>query len=123
MEESPTSFGVTDPETAAREYVVNRLKAGATQQAVEQELVQRGYDPAIAADLVRSVGRQHAGSARRSAIGLIAGGIAIAIIGCVLTYLSYNSASPGGRYYVCTGLILLGIYMLIRGIAQLIRGR
>lgn len=86
---------------------------------VEQELVQRGYDPAIAADLVRSVGGQHAGSA----IGLIAGGIAIAIIGCVLTYLSYNSASPGGRYYVCTGLILLGIYMLIRGIAQLIRGR
>lgn len=78
----------------------------------------------MAEDLVRGVAQQQASSARKSAVGLLVGGIAI--VGCVLTYASYSAAASragGGTYYVCTGIILLGIYMAIRGGLQLIRGR
>lgn len=122
-EEQDLFAGAVDPDTAAREYVVGRVKAGAKKDAIIQELVQRGYDSYRAEELVRGLARQEAASARKTAIGYLAGGIVIAIVGCVLTYLSYESASPGGRYYICTGLILLGIYMAIRGLIQLIRGR
>lgn len=124
MAEQQDSFaGAVDPDTAAREYVVGRVKAGAKKDAIIQELVQRGYDSFRAEELVRGLAQQEATSARKTGIGYLVGGIVIAIVGCVLTYLSYENASPGGRYYICTGLILLGIYMAIRGLVQLIRGR
>ena len=124
MKEPQDSFaGAVDPDVAAREYIVGRVTAGAKTEAIVQEMVQRGYDTHMARDLVRSVAQQHSGSARKSAVAYIAGGIAIAIGACILTYASDNSASQGGTYYICTGLILLGIYMAIRGTMQLIRGR
>ena len=124
MGEPQDSFATAvDPDVAAREYVVGRVKAGAKKDAVVQELVQRGYDTYRAETLVSEIAAQEAGAARKSALLYLIGGILIAIVGCILTYASYSSASPGGRYYICTGLILLGIYMAIRGLIQLIRGR
>jgi len=111
-------------DAAAREYVAGRVKAGASREAIVQELLQRGYEPAVAQNLVKGQARQHAASARQSGLLLLLGGIAITIVGIAVTVGSYNTASQqGGTYYICWGLPLFGIYLAIRGALQLARGR
>jgi hypothetical protein len=109
---------------AAREYIAGRVKAGASREAIVQELLQRGYEPAVAQELVKGQVRQHAASARQSGLLLLIGGIVLTIVGIAVTVGSYNTASQqGGTYYICFGLPLFGIYLAIRGALQLARGR
>lgn len=56
-----------------------------------------------------------------SALGLILTGLIIAGIGIVATSVSYNSAEEGGRYTIFSGLIAVGGYYVIRGIANLFK--
>jgi hypothetical protein len=125
MDESrePT-LGVSRPDDTARDYIAGRIKAGASRQAVVQELVQRGYDPAVARDLVGSVAGKQAISARKSGLLYLIAGIAITVLAVAVTIGSYNTASQqGGIYYVCWGFALFGLYLTFRGLAQLLRGR
>jgi hypothetical protein len=109
---------------AARVYVAERVKAGASRQAVVQELIQRGYEPAVARELVGGVARKHALSARSSGLLLLIVGLIVTAISVALTVGSYTAAAEqGGYYYVCCGLTLFGLYLTFRGVAQLVRGR
>jgi hypothetical protein len=109
---------------AAREYVAGRVKAGASREAIVQELLQRGYEPAVAQELVKGQARQHASSARQSGLLMLLGGIVLTIVGIAITVGSYSTASQqGGTYLICWGLPLFGIYLAIRGALQLVRGR
>ena len=51
---------------------------------------------------------------------MIARGFLEAIIGGALTSASYNNASPGGRYRIFGGLIIIGIFNIVRGFYYLI---
>ena len=109
---------------AARDYVAGRIKAGASREAIVQELIQRGYDPAVAQELARGQAQKQAVSARKQGLGYLVGGIVITIVALAITAGSYSAASEqGGTYYVCWGLALFGIYLAIRGALQLVRGR
>jgi predicted phage tail protein len=108
---------------AAQAYIAGRVKAGASRDAIVQELIQRGYEPAVAREMVGGVTRKHASSARKSGLWLLIGGLIITVVSVALTVASYAAAEPGGYYFVCCGLTVFGLYLTFRGIAQLIRGR
>jgi predicted phage tail protein len=108
---------------AAQAYIAGRVKAGASRDAIVQELIQRGYEPAVAREMVGGVTRKHASSARNSGLWLLIGGLIITVVSVALTVASYAAAEPGGYYFVCCGLTVFGLYLTFRGIAQLIRGR
>ena len=111
-------------EGAAREYIAGRMKEGASREAVLQELIQRGYEPAAARDLVGRVVGKQATSARKSGLFYLVAGIVITVFAVAVTIGSYSTASQqGGTYYVCWGLALFGLYMTFRGISQVVRGR
>jgi hypothetical protein len=42
-------------------------------------------------------------------------GLVLTIIGGVITWVSYSFASDGGTYYVFWGLIVYGVYKMIKG--------
>ena len=57
---------------------------------------------------------------RAKAGRLIGIGILMTIIGSALTAGSYNAASPGGKYTVFGGLIIFGIWNILKGLYYLI---
>ena len=48
--------------------------------------------------------------------GQLIWGVTLLLIGTVATVISYNSAVPGGYYYVYFGAIMFGAYWLVSGI-------
>lgn len=119
-----SAVGEGRPDDAAQAYIVGRVKAGASREAIVQELIQRGYEPAVAREMVGRVARKHVSSARKSGLWLLIGGLIITVVSVALTVASYTAAAEqGGYYFVCCGLTVFGLYLTFRGIAQLIRGR
>jgi hypothetical protein len=118
------TIGEIQPDEAAGAYIAGRVKAGASRKAIIQELIQRGYDPSVAREMVGGVTRKHASSTRKSGLLYLIAGILITTTFLALTITSYTTASQqGGTYVIYWGLIIFGLYMTIRGVVQLIRGR
>jgi hypothetical protein len=125
MDESRGSrAGEHPPDDAAREHIGRRVKEGASREAIVQELIQRGYDARVARDMVGGVSHKVALSARKAGFVYLIVGILITAVFLGSTIASYSTAAEqGGTYYILCGLILLGIYLTVRGILQLTRGR
>ncbi len=117
-------MGEHQPEVLAQEYITRRLKEGASREAIVHELIQRGYDPQIATNMVGGISQKETVSARKSGLSNLIIGIVVTAIALGITISSFSSASDyGGSYVICYGAILFGISLTIRGIVQLIRGR
>lgn len=125
MDESRGStIGEVQPDDIAHEYIARRVKEGASREAIIQELIQRGYDTQIARDMVGGISQKAAFSARKSGLVYLIVGIIITAVSLGSTIASYSAAEEqGGTYVICCGLMLFGIYLTIRGILQLMRGR
>lgn len=50
-------------------------------------------------------------------------GAGLLVLGIVITTVSYNMAGPGGTYVATTGLILVGIVQIVRGLIRIVMGR
>lgn len=112
------------PEDPARVHIGRRFKEGASREAIVQELIQRGYDPRIAQDMVGRALHKHVGSARKAGLGYLVAGILVTAASLGATIAGYTSAmEQGGTYFIYCGLIMLGIYLTVRGVLQLTRGR
>lgn len=59
-------------------------------------------------------------AARKQAVKELLIGIGAASLGGFLTWVSYNSARPGGRYTIYTGIIVLGGLYAVHGLWRLI---
>jgi SOS response regulatory protein OraA/RecX len=68
------------PDAAAQEYITGRVKAGASREAIVQELIQRGYDPQIALNMVGGISKKETVSARKSGLSSIIIGIIVTAI-------------------------------------------
>nr|HID15114.1 hypothetical protein [Anaerolineae bacterium] len=120
---SPTVEG-RHLDDVARGYIAGRVKEGASREAIAQELIQRGYKPAVAREVVGEVTRKQALSARKSGLIYLIAGIVITAIALAATIASYGAAAEqGGIYVICCGAILFGLALTIRGIQQLASGR
>ena len=54
--------------------------------------------------------------AKKTANIEIAKGIGWAVIGLVITFITYSMASGGGTYFVFWGLVIYGAYIFLRGL-------
>ena len=72
---------------AARDYISGRVKEGASREAIVQELVQRGYDPTTARDMVGGVMRKQTSPRQSGLIYLIVGLIIIPIVGNIAEHV------------------------------------
>jgi hypothetical protein len=125
MDESQGSMSSEyQPDAAAQEYITGRVKAGASKEAILQELIQRGYDSQVATDMVKGISQKETVSARKSGLSNLIIGIIVAAVALGITISSYSTAEEtGGTYVICYGAILFGIVLAIRGFVQMIRGR
>ena len=108
---------------AAKSYIQKRVKQGVSRKALIEELVQRGHDQASAEAMVDIASREHISSARRSGLLLLIAGILFTTVSLALTIGSYLAADEGETYVAFCGLIILGLYLTVRGILQLVKGR
>lgn len=109
---------------AAQIYIAGRVKAGASQEAIVQEMILRGYEPAVAREMVSGVAQKQTSSARKSGLWLLIAGLIITVVSLALTIGSILAAAEQGGYYVvCCGLIVFGLALTLQGAMQLIRGR
>jgi hypothetical protein len=67
--------------------------------------------------------RKQASSARKSAPVYLIVGIVITLLAIGTSIGSYNTAQQGGTYVICWGAALFGLYLTIRSVVQLVRGR
>jgi hypothetical protein len=112
------------PDDAASHYIAKRVTEGAPKKAIVQELIQRGYEPAKARDMVGGVARKQVLSTRQSGLLYLVVGIVITLFAIGVTISSYSGAAQqGGTYVICWGVALFGLLLAIRGIRQLVSGR
>jgi hypothetical protein len=124
MESQGSTFGEFQQDVIAQEYIAERVKSGASREAIIHELIQRGYDSQVAKNMVEGIAKTATATARKSGLGNIIIGIVVTAVSLGLTISSYSAAEEtGGTYVVCYGLIIFGIVLTIRGLVQLIRGR
>lgn len=62
-------------------------------------------------------------SIRKEALKELFIGLAVAAAGGLMTGISYNSARPGDRYTIFTGLIAIGVIYALHGLWRLILPR
>lgn len=59
-------------------------------------------------------------AARKKALKELLIGLAVAVAGALISWGSYSSAKPGGRYTIYTGIIVLGVIYAGKGVWGLI---
>ena len=70
---------------------------------------------------VQEVRRQNRRYERATSPTTVLLGIGLFIAGAMVTVWSYSAAGPGGTYLIASGLMLVGLVMVLKGIWHLIR--
>jgi hypothetical protein len=87
---------------------------------VQQELVARGLPGAVAAQMVARATER---SPRNDdAVEFVCTGVALLVLGGIITGVTYSAASGGGTYVVTTGLFVMGLISILQGIGRAIGG-
>jgi hypothetical protein len=79
------------------------------------KLVEKGKG--LDKNVLHEIANQHRRARYR---GQMITGAIMAVGGVVLTLINWAMASPGETYYICTGLIIIGILLFINGITGLL---
>ena len=108
---------------AARSYIQQRVKQGVSRKALVQELVQRGHDQALAEEMVDIASREHVSLAQRSGLLFLIAGIIIVLISLALSASHYLATEGVKNLVAFCGVSILGLYLTVRGIMQLVKGR
>lgn len=73
--------------------------------------------------MVDIASREHVSSARRSGMLFLIAGIIITLVSLALSFGSYLAAEEEEIFVAFCGVSILGLYLTIRGIMQLVKGR
>ena len=129
-----TIFGSTLPN-----YVYEELKRGRYAQSIRNELVDKGYTPGYADDLIAEVQRLYpAARAQEKAIRKEEGrakrkverghwwktilkGIAVFVLGFVVSGVSYQLSGSDGSYIIAAGAFLGGTFLVLKGLYHRLR--
>ncbi len=128
MSTEPTSDKESDPEVqkaveAIYTYAATLLRSGKSAEEVEDALVEKGIERKTATVVVEKLTAAHAVTARADQkenghSDMVIGGL-IAVVGIVITAVTYSAASGGGRYVVAWGAIIFGAIRFFRGLSKL----
>jgi predicted phage tail protein len=112
--------------SVAHQQALKWLEDGLSREDVERELVAAGTSPAVARDVVESLGDYAAAQANAQAqAGGGGGGGADVLVGALflvggllLTAVTLAAASGGGTYVLAWGPMLYGGIRLMKGLAR-----
>lgn len=114
------------------DHARSMLRSKVKPKVVYEMLVENGATPEFAKSVIEgSIENEHVegyetqtspSDDRKSALYTMLAGLGLLAIGAIITWSSFNSAEPGGKYLVATGLIAMGILQFFRGLWQLIFG-
>lgn len=80
-----------------------------------------GDDPGLDADSSGVLGP--AEQARSHGLAQLSIGLALLVLGVLITLVSYHSAAPNGKYTVMVGAIGIGVFNILVGAVRLLLGR
>ncbi len=98
------------------------LANGKSRKAMIQEFVQRGFSSELAAQIVEQANRTKKSVFRQAGIKAFFIGIALIVLGVVVTGATYSIAKPGGTYIVTIGLFICGAINTLRGLFRMVIG-
>jgi hypothetical protein len=101
------------------QYAADLMKAGHSDEQVKQQLiVDKGLTEETATIVTAHLSRVHLEAERKASIEQMLQGGGIAIIGLLITGITYWLASGGGIYVVATGAIFVGGLRFLMGLVQ-----
>jgi hypothetical protein len=112
-------------------YVTRELRKGQSPETIVQELSNRGvsYETAIAivnkvqdSGVAQSTAAAPKMSNRMGGLKNLGIGIALLVLGVIVTFSTYMMADPGGTYMVTTGLFVVGGINMLIGLFRFIFG-
>ena len=104
-------------------FAAERMKAGASNRTVIDELIEKGLDQESATIVVNNLSSARGEAARSQGMKHLIFGSLWAIGGTAVTVATYSAASGGGRYVVAWGAIVFGAVEAISGLVMLARGK
>jgi hypothetical protein len=113
---------------AAKTFTSSQLRIGKSPLSVEEALVQRGFSKHEARGVIEDV--IHAAREVRQVVSNVgqynmAIGALLCVVGTLVTLFTYQAASnsPGGKFIVAWGAIVIGFAQFIGGLYQTHRSR
>jgi hypothetical protein len=114
------------------EHARSMLRSGVKPKVVYDMLIANGATPEVASSILEDNNRDRyidgdghetvLSNDRKAAMNTLMMGVGFFTLGAIITWTSFNAASPGGSFLVSTGLLAIGILQFFRGLWQLIFG-
>jgi hypothetical protein len=103
----------------ATAYIRTSLDNGVAIPVIREQLLKMGVPPEFIDPAIRSVDAARPATIKAGAIRLIWVGLGLAALGGGITAATYSAARPGGSYMIFWGLIVVGVWNALRGLARL----
>lgn len=104
-----------------RSHAAEMIKSRVPVKEAEKALVERGYDPAAVAEVIRTMETGHSDSMKSTGMrNMIIGGL-VCLVGTLITVGTLAATRHGGgTYIVAYGAIIFGAVQFFRGLSQYI---
>lgn len=107
-------------ESHTSRFVHDAFKEGRAEQSIRQQLLEEGFDPHLFEERLQWLAAQRRRSIRAWGMGQAMVGLGILLVGLTITIGTYLLAPElGGKYFLATGLIIVGAGTLGRGLQAL----
>src|SRR5262245_32256168 len=94
---------------------LNAIAGGKPQTAVINELIEKGVPAHVAAQIVAQARAAKKAAFRQAGFKVFLAGLAMLVLGAVITGATFSMAKPGGTYVVTFGLFAVGAINTIKG--------
>ncbi len=101
---------------------VAALANGKRREQVISDLIRKGWSSEMAAQIVSRAQQVKTAEFRKAGLKLFGIGIALLVLGVVITAASYSLAAGGGTYIVTIGLFLSGAVNTLKGLFRMVVG-
>jgi hypothetical protein len=102
--------------------VLTALANGKSHHQIVGELIQQGVSPALAEEVVAKANRAKKSAFRQQGLKTFGIGVAMLILGIIITGVTYSIAKPGGVFFVTIGFFISGVVNLLRGLFRMVMG-
>ncbi len=102
--------------------VAQAVAAGRSRNDIVDELVREGVPAEVAPVIVKQVISYKKWEVRKGGLKSLGLGLLILVVGGGITLVSYNAAESGGTYMVMTGAIVVGVWLILSGLWQILKG-
>jgi len=99
---------------ALHQEVAQLLASKNDDNSIIDTLISNGYDRSYAETILQNVRADQ--SDRGQFYKHLFGGLFVFLSGAAITWGSYTMAAPGGMFFVFTGIMLYGLFAIIRAI-------